>query len=127
MMKLSKDNLGYWRAFGIGFLVIHSFFIIFVISMNFWPVYLVYAFFALMHFAVGKVWRYLFIADVFINTEQKTVVFKGNDKVTEVSIAEVINYRTYFGITDVLVSLNGSDSKFYFMPNSKENLKYLNK
>jgi hypothetical protein len=127
MIKLSKDNLWFWRLFGVGFLVIHSFFIVLMISMNFWPVYLVYAFVALMHFAVGKVWRYLFIADVFINTEQKTVVFKGNDKVTEVSIAEIIKYRTYFGITDVLVSLDGSDSKFYFMPNSKENLKYLDR
>jgi hypothetical protein len=59
--------------------------------------------------------------------EQKAVMFKGNNKVTEVSIAEITKYRTYFGITDVLVSLDGSDSKFYFMPNSKENLKYLDR
>ncbi len=127
MIKISKDNLLFWRYFfGGGLIATHLYFIVFVFFMNFVLVYVVYFFFAVMHFAVAKVWRYLFIKDVYLSSDFGTVIFKSNsDEMEYFKREQISNTRTSFGITEVVININGNKTKFYFMINSKENLKYI--
>jgi energy-coupling factor transporter transmembrane protein EcfT len=127
MIKISKDNLFFWRYFfGGGLIITHACFIVFVFAMNFWLMYLIYFFFAVMHFVVAKVWRYLFIVDTYISTDFKKIMFKNTkDEMIALNCDLIKKCSTYFGITDIIINDNGNVLKFYFMVNAKENLKYL--
>jgi hypothetical protein len=126
MIKLSKDNLFFWRYFfGWGIVLTHIIFIIFVFNMNFWPVYIVYFSFAIMHFVVAKVWRYLLIADVYISNDFNLIKIKDFNSTTEISRNQIVKFKTSFGITYIIFEDNGLRLRFYFMVNSTENLKYL--
>lgn len=127
MIKLSNDNSGFWRTFfGGGLVIMHMFFIAFVIVVNFWLIYLFYLFFAIMHFFVARVWRYLLIQDVYLSLDHKEVEFKSlNGKDSRFNCTQIVQLSTKAGITDVTVDDSGQLKKFYFMINSKENLKFL--
>lgn len=127
MIKLSNDNSGFWRTFfGGGLVIMHMLFIAFVIVVNFWLIYMFYLFFAIMHFFVARVWRYLLIQDVYLSLDHKEVEFKSlNGRDSRFSCAQIVQLSTKAGITDVTVDDSGQLKKFYFMINSKENLKFL--
>jgi hypothetical protein len=127
MIKISKDNLFFWRYFfGGGMLMMHVFFIIFVFAMNFWMMYVAYFIMALLQFGVGRVWRYLLIKDVYLSSDLKKIIFENSGNGTmEFSCAQIVKCSTKKGITDVEINDNGNVRKFYFMVNAKENLKYL--
>jgi len=104
----------------------HVFFIIFVFAMNFWMMYVAYFLMALLQFGVGRVWRYLLIKDVYLSSDLKKIVIENSGNETmEFSCAQIVKVSTKKGITDVEINDHGSVSKFYFMVNAKENLKYL--
>src|ERR1700761_1907145 len=103
MIKLSKDNLFFWRYFfGGGILAMHCFFIVFVLIVNFWLLYLIYAFMAALQFLVGKVWRYLLITDVYLSNDFNTIEFKKTEnEAISFQCKQIIKCRTNHGITDL--------------------------
>lgn len=104
----------------------HLFFILFIIVINVWVLFVPYAFIALIHFVFGRVWRYLFIIETYLSSDFKLVIFKSSkDKEMKFNCDQIIKCATYYGITDIVIEDNGNKFKFYFMINSKENLKYL--
>ncbi len=104
----------------------HAFFIVFIFIMNFWLVYLIYLFMAIGHFVFAKVWRYLFITNVYLSDDFKKVIFKNiKDEAKEFNCNQIIKCSTYNGITDIVIEENENKLNFYFMVNSKENLKNL--
>jgi hypothetical protein len=127
MIKISKDYLYIFsRVIPIIALIIHLWIIFVCIMINFWPVYLAYAFVASIQFFFAKIWRYFLLNDVYINSQFNKVLFKTLKSVEiEFNREQISKQTTYFGITDIVINDNGNKLKFYFMVNSKENLKYL--
>ena len=127
MIKLSYDNLGFWRIFfGGGLLISHVFVIFVMVMMNFWLVYLFYLFIAGMQLFVKGAWRYLLIQDAYLSTDHQETVFKSLGGVdNRFNRMQIVKVSTNAGIADVPVDDGGQLKKFYFMVNSKENLKFL--
>ena len=128
MIKISQDNLFFWKYFfGGGFLVIHFTFLLFItFIVNVWFVYLLYLFFAALQFLVHKAWRYLFIKNAYLTNDFKKIIFKNQkDADQEFYCTQIINVSTNSGITKVEIMSDDVKKTFYFMINSKENLKYL--
>ncbi len=126
MIKISKDNLFLWKLFGIMLLAVHAFFIFVILNINFWVVYLVYLFIFIFQLLIGRVWRYIFISDVYLSESLKEIFFKDlNGNITEFSCDQIEKTSTSFGITDIFINNKGETFKAYLMINSKENLKYL--
>jgi hypothetical protein len=127
MMKLSKDNLVLWKILFTGMgIVVHLFFIVFVFSVNFWAIYLAYLFIATLQIAVGGIWRYALIKDVYLNIHGNSMIIEPlYDKKFEIPLTDIVKQNTHFGITNLTIMNQGIKKTIYFIPNSKENLKLL--
>ncbi|HVS90579.1 MAG TPA: hypothetical protein VHE59_01010 [Mucilaginibacter sp.] len=87
--------------------------------------YILWAWFALMQFAIGRVWRYLLIVDVYLSDDFKEITFVNlKNEQRQFNVDQVAKRKSRAGITDVTINDNNEIVKFYFMPNSKDNLKY---
>lgn len=126
-MKISKDNLFLFsRIIPVVFIIVHLWVIFFVITVNFWVIYVVYLFIASGHFLFAKIWRLFLLRDAYLNKHLGKVAFKNlKGKEMEFNLSQIIKLSTYFGITDVLISDNNRIIKIYFQIDSKENLEYL--
>jgi len=63
---------------------------------------------------------------VYLSLDHKEVEFKSlNGKDSRFNCTQIVQLSTKAGITDVSVDDSGQLKKFYFMINSKENLKFL--
>ena len=128
MIKISVDNLFFWKYFfGGGILVVHFIFLMFItFIVNVWFVYLIYLFFAILQFLVHKAWRLLFIKDAYLTNDFKKIIFKTlYDEEQEFFCSQIIKVSTNSSITKVVLMSDNVKKTFYFIINSKENFKYI--
>jgi hypothetical protein len=122
MIKLSKDNLFFWsRIFPSMACVIHAFMIVCFVMMNFWPLYLIYSVFFIIHFLIAKLWKYFFLKDAFIEMASGKICFKDLDgNGIDLYAAEIVDVRECFGLTTL--TLKDNTTKIYCILASKDNL-----
>ena len=126
MIKISKDGLLFWRYFFPGYLIaMHLVIIIVICKINLWPAYLVYLLFFLGHFAIAKVWRLFLIRDVFLSDDGKRVYIGSGEKKLEFDLSKITECIKLKLVARLTIDNNGSDLIFYFMPASKDNVKFL--
>jgi hypothetical protein len=103
----------------------HLSFLIFLYVANSWIFYLAYSFFFIAHFFHAKVWRYLFIDDVYLSNDFESIrLISPGNTITDINRNQIVKCTTSFGITNLTYNDKGVMMKAYFMINSKENLKY---
>ena len=127
MIKLSKDNLFIQSRMGpLALIFIHAAVVNVLIKLDLTIGYLSYVSIVLLHFFLTAFWRRFLLSDVYINDKLNEISFISLNGAEETyGRQQIINVKTYIGITKVSVVFQNQKVKKYFTANSRDNLNYL--
>jgi len=106
----------------------HIGFIAFTITLNFWPIYIVYGYVAFDNFFLRKFWRLFYLRDVYLDTVSDKIIFVDTkENKQEFDRSKILKVRTKYSISNIIASNQTETSKIYFIINSKHNLRYFDR
>ncbi|NII83452.1 MULTISPECIES: hypothetical protein [unclassified Pedobacter] len=121
MIKLTKDNHFFWSRIFPGVISLNYLALLLMIILT-GAYFLLIAgiIFFLLHFGVGKIWRYYFIYDLYIDGMSMEAIRK-NEKIYFFK-SDILSCSRRFGIVTLKIA---SGKEIFLILNSKENIKYL--
>ena len=125
MIKLSREGLVLWSRVLPILIVVSTIFIFTVLlSMNFWPGYVIVAIILIGQIAIGKAYLLPYLKDLYISRDHQTILFKDlNGAETEFRTSQIVNLKNIRKSVYCLEMLPANAViKWYFAINSTEDL-----
>lgn len=127
MVKITKDYLFFYaRIFPTMVILAQISVGVFIILMNFWPLYIIYALMVAAQYFIYRLLKIFQLQDLFIDENDDLLAFDTKGNITKFKKSDIIEVKTRFELTRIKYLKEGVYKDVYVTLNSKENVIHLN-